>query len=102
MKGLGDLMKQAQEMQGRMQEMQEELVHLEVVGESGAGLVKVTMNGRHEVRRVEIDPSLMGEDTEVLEDLIAASINDAVRKASCSPWLPTLAESASILPSTRP
>jgi DNA-binding YbaB/EbfC family protein len=75
-------MKQAQEMQGRMQEMQEELVHLEVVGESGAGLVKVTMNGRHEVRRVEIDPSLMGEDKEVLEDLIAASINDAVRKAT--------------------
>ena len=102
MKGLGDLMKQAQEMQGRMQEMQEELAHLEVVGESGAGLIKVTMNGRHEVRRVDIDASLMSEDKEVLEDLIAsprartgvasarclledliaAGINDAVRKAT--------------------
>ena len=82
MKGLGDLMKQAQEMQGRMQEMQEELVHLEVVGEAGAGLVKVTMNGKHEVRRVDIDRSLIGEDKEVLEDLIAAGINDAVRKAT--------------------
>jgi nucleoid-associated protein EbfC len=80
MKGLGDLMKQAQAMQERMQQAQQELAELEVHGESGAGLVKVTMNGRHEVRRVAIDPSLMGEDREVLEDLVAAACNDAVRR----------------------
>ncbi|NBC22225.1 MAG: YbaB/EbfC family nucleoid-associated protein [Gammaproteobacteria bacterium] len=80
MKGLGDLMKQAQAMQERMQQLQEEMAAMEVDGESGAGLVKVTMNGRHEVRRVNIDPSLMGEDKEVLEDLVAAACNDAVRK----------------------
>jgi DNA-binding YbaB/EbfC family protein len=80
MKGLGDLMKQAQAMQERMQQAQQELAAMEVQGESGAGLVKVTMNGRHEVRRVAIDPSLMGEDREVLEDLLAAACNDAVRR----------------------
>jgi nucleoid-associated protein EbfC len=80
MKGLGDLMKQAQAMQERMQQAQQELADLEVHGESGAGLVKVTMTGRHEVRRVAIDPSLMGEDREVLEDLVAAACNDAVRR----------------------
>lgn len=82
MKGLGDFMKQAQAMQERMQKVQEEIAALEVDGESGAGLVKVTMNGRHEVRRVNIDPSLMGEDKEVLEDLVAAACNDAVRKVA--------------------
>jgi DNA-binding YbaB/EbfC family protein len=80
MKGLGDLMKQAQAMQERMQGLQEEMAAMEVDGESGAGLVRVTMNGRHEVRRVHIDPSLLGEDKEVLEDLIAAACNDAVQK----------------------
>ena len=82
MKGLGDLMKQAQAMQERMQKVQEEMAALEVCGESGAGLVKVTMNGRHEVRRVNIDPSLLAEDKEVLEDLVAAACNDAVRKVT--------------------
>jgi len=78
--GLGNLMKQAQEMQSKMQKAQEELANMEVTGESGAGLVKVTMTGRHDVRRVNIDPSLMSDDKEMLEDLIAAAVNDAVRK----------------------
>ena len=78
--GMGNLMKQAQKMQEQMQKMQEELANAEVTGESGAGLVKVTMTGRHDVRRVEIDPSLMEDDKEILEDLIAAAMNDAVRK----------------------
>jgi len=80
MKGIGDLMKQAQAMQSRMEEAQQELARMEVVGESGAGLVKITMNGRHEVRRVDIDPSLLGDDKEMLEDLVAAAINDAAHK----------------------
>lgn len=84
MKGLGDLMKQAQEMQARMQKMQEEVAALVLEGESGAGLVKVSMNGRHEVRRVDIDASLLGEDKEVLEDLLAAACNDAVRKVAAA------------------
>jgi len=78
--GLGNLMKQAQEMQAKMQQAQEDLAKLEVTGESGAGLVKVTMTGRHDVRRVEIDDSLLTEDKEILEDLVAAALNDAVRK----------------------
>ena len=78
--GMGNLMKQAQQMQEQMQKMQEELANAEVSGEAGAGLVKVTMTGRHDVRRVEIDPSLMEDDKEILEDLIAAAMNDAVRK----------------------
>lgn len=80
MKGLNDLMKQAQEMQANMQKMQEELANAEVTGESGAGLVKVVMTGRHDVKRVNIDASLMQEDKEMLEDLLAAAVNDAVRK----------------------
>lgn len=84
MKGLGDLMKQAQEMQANMQKMQEELASAEVQGESGAGLVKVTMTGRHDVTSVDIDPSLLSEDKEVLEDLLAAAVNDAVRKVEAS------------------
>ena len=63
-----------------MQKAQEEMANREVLGESGAGLVKVTMTGRHDVRRVEIDPSLLTEDKEILEDLLAAAVNDAVRK----------------------
>jgi DNA-binding YbaB/EbfC family protein len=80
MKGIGDLMKQAQQMQERMQALQQELAQLEVTGEAGAGLVQVTMDGRHAARRVRIDPSLASEDIAVLEDLIAAAINDAVRR----------------------
>lgn len=80
MKGISDLMKQAQEMQANMQKMQEDLARAEVTGEAGAGLVKVVMNGRHDVKRVSIDDSLMSEDKEMLEDLLAAAVNDAVRK----------------------
>ena len=79
--GLGGLMKQAQQMQEKMQKMQEEIAQLEVTGESGAGLVKITINGAHNCRRIEIDPSLMEDDKEMLEDLIAAAFNDAVRRA---------------------
>ncbi len=78
--GLGNIMKQAQKMQADMQVAQEELANMEVTGESGAGLVKVLMTGRHDVRRVEIDTTLMGDDKEMLEDLVAAAVNDAVRK----------------------
>ena len=80
MNGLGDLMKQAQEMQANMQKMQEELANAEVRGESGAGLVSVVMTGRHDVKSVSIDQSLLSEDVEILEDLLAAAVNDAVRK----------------------
>lgn len=80
--GMGNLMKQAQMMQERMQKMQEEVAKMEVTGESGAGLVKITITGNHNVRRVAIDPSLMqDDDQEMLEDLIAAAFNDAVRRA---------------------
>ena len=78
--GLGNLMKQAQQMQEKMQQMQEEVAKLEVTGESGAGTVKVTINGAHNCRRVEIDPSLMEDDKDMLEDLIAAAFNDAARR----------------------
>lgn len=84
MKGLNDLMKQAQKVQEDMQRMQEELANAEVEGQSGAGLVKVVMNGRHDVKSVNIDDSLMGEDKEMLEDLLAAAVNDAVRKVEDS------------------
>ncbi len=77
---MGDVMKQVQEMQGKMQQMQEELANIEIQGQSGAGLVSVTMNGRNDVRRVQIDQSLMSEDREMLEDLLAAAVNDAVRR----------------------
>ena len=81
MKGdLGSLMKQAQQMQANMQKAQEEVARLEVEGAAGGGLVKVTMNGQHEVRRVHIDDSLVGDDKDMLEDLIAAAINDAVQR----------------------
>lgn len=78
--GLGKLMKQAQEMQANMQKAQEELANMEVTGESGGGLVSVVMTGRHDVKRVNIDDSLMGDDKEMLEDLLAAAVNDAVRQ----------------------
>ncbi|UTF61183.1 YbaB/EbfC family nucleoid-associated protein [Gilvimarinus sp. DA14] len=80
MKGMGDIMKQAQEMQERMQKMQEELANAEVEGQAGAGMVKIIMTGRHDVKSVKIDDSLMGEDKEMLEDLLAAAVNDAVRR----------------------
>lgn len=82
--GMGNLMKQAQKMQEEMQKAQEEVAAAEVTGESGAGLVSVQMNGRHDVKRVNIDDSLMEDDKEILEDLIAAAINDAVRKVEKS------------------
>jgi DNA-binding YbaB/EbfC family protein len=78
--GLGNLMKQAQQMQADMQKAQQEIASLEVTGESGGGLVKVTMTGRHEARRVEIDESLVSDDKDMLEDLVAAAINDAAHK----------------------
>ncbi|KJF88565.1 YbaB/EbfC family nucleoid-associated protein [Photobacterium phosphoreum] len=78
--GMGNMMKQAQQMQERMQKMQEEVASMEVTGESGAGLVKVTITGSHSVRRVEIDESLMEDDKDMLEDLIAAAFNDAARR----------------------
>ena len=78
--GLGNLMKQAKEMQENMEKAQAELANLEVTGESGGGMVKVTMTGKHEVRRVSIDDSLMADDKDMLEDLVAAAINDAANK----------------------
>ena len=78
--GMGNIMKQAQQMQEKMQRAQEEIAKLEVTGEAGAGMVKVTMLGNHNVRRVSIDDSLMQDDKEMLEDLLAAAVNDAVRK----------------------
>ncbi len=78
--GLGNLMKQAQKMQEDMQKAQEEIANLEVTGQAGGGLVTVVMTGRHDVRRVEIDDSLLQDDKEMLEDLVAAAVNDAVRK----------------------
>lgn len=80
MKGIGDLMKQAQEMQAKLAESQAQMANIEVQGESGAGMVKVTMNCRYEVKRVEIDPALLSEDKEILEDLLAAACNDTVRR----------------------
>ena len=77
---MNEMMQKAQEMQEKMKKAQEELGNLEVNGESGAGMVKVLMNGRHDVKRVSIDDSLLTEDKEVLEDLLAAAVNDAVRK----------------------
>ena len=78
--GLGGLMKQAQQMQENMKKMQEQLATIEVEGQSGGGMVKVVMTCRNDVKRISIDPSMM-EDKEMLEDLIAAAVNDAVRKA---------------------
>ena len=78
--GIGQLMKQAKAMQANMEKAQAELAETEVIGESGAGLVRVTMTGRHEVRGIAIDDSLLGEDREMLEDLVAAGCNDGLRK----------------------
>jgi len=85
MKGaLGDMMKKAQEMQENMQKAQAELANKEVTGEAGGGMVSINMRGTHEVNRVTIDPSLIDEDMEMLEDLVAAAINDAVQKVEKS------------------
>ena len=78
--GLGNIMKQAQAMQENMQKAQEELANIEVIGQSGAGLVEITLTCRYDVRKIDIDPELMKDDKEVLEDLIAAAFNDGVRK----------------------
>jgi DNA-binding YbaB/EbfC family protein len=78
--GIGQLMKQAQKMQADMKKAQEELQHLTVTGESGGGMVRITMNGRHEVKALEIDDSLVGDDKDMLEDLIIAAFNDTQRK----------------------
>lgn len=78
--GLGGLMKQAQKMQAEMQKMQEEIANMEIEGKSGGGMVTVVMTGRHELRRVNIDDSLMSDDKEMLEDLVAAAVNDAVQR----------------------
>jgi DNA-binding YbaB/EbfC family protein len=81
MKGeIGNLMRQAQQMQETMKKAQAELAQIEVTGEAGAGMVKVVLNGYHEAKRVTIEPKLFGEDKDMLEDLLAAAINDAVRK----------------------
>jgi hypothetical protein len=77
---IGNMMKQAQALQSNMQKAQAEIALLEVVGEAGGGMVKVTMTGKHEVKRVQIEPQVISEDREMLEDLIAAAINDAVHK----------------------
>lgn len=82
--GLGQVMRQAQQMQENMKKMQEKLAEIEVEGISGAGMVKVVMTCRNDVRRVTIDPSLLGDDKEMLEDLVAAAFNDAVRKAEAT------------------
>lgn len=81
---IGNLMKQAQAMQANMQKAQAEIAALEVTGESGGGMVRITMTGKHEVRRVQIEPAVAGEDREMLEDLIAAAMNDAVHKAEAA------------------
>jgi len=81
---LAGLMKQAQQMQDDMRKLQEELASVEVEGQSGAGMVKVMMTCKHDVRRVNIDPSLIGEDKEMLEDLVAAAMNDAARKVEAA------------------
>lgn len=78
--GIGNLMKQAQKMQEDMQRAQEEIATMEIEGQSGGGLVKVLMNGQHELRKVSIDDSLVGDDKDMLEDLVAAAVNDASQK----------------------
>ena len=80
MANMNQFVKQAQALQANMQKAQAEIAGLEVTGESGGGMVKVVMTGRHEVKRVQIEPSIIGDDREMLEDLIAAAINDAVHR----------------------
>jgi DNA-binding YbaB/EbfC family protein len=82
--GLGGLMKQAQQMQDNMKKVQDQLSTLEVEGQAGAGMVKIVMTCRHDVKRVTVDPSLLQDDKEMLEDLIAAAVNDAVRRVEAT------------------
>ncbi len=82
--GMGGLMKQAQQMQENMKKAQEALGEMEVEGQAGAGMVKVVMTGHHTVRRIHIDASLMGDDREMLEDLVTAAVNDAVRRVEAT------------------
>ncbi len=82
--GLAGLMKQAQQMQENMKKMQDQLGGIEVEGQSGAGLVKVTMTCKYDVRRINIDPSLLSDDKDMLEDLVAAAVNDAVRRVEAT------------------
>ena len=85
MKGqLAGLMKQAQQMQENMKKVQDEIAAMELEGQSGAGMVKIVMTGRHDVKRVTIDPELMKDDKEMLEDLLAAAVNDAVRRVEAA------------------
>jgi hypothetical protein len=81
---LAGLMKQAQQMQDNMRRMQEQLAGIEVEGQAGAGLVKVVMTCKHDVKRVNIDPSLLADDKDMLEDLVAAAVNDAVRRVEAT------------------
>jgi len=78
--GIGNLMKQAQKMQEEMQKAQEEMANMEIVGQSGGGLVKVVMTGQHACKRISIDDSLLEDDKDMLEDLVAAAVNDAVQR----------------------
>lgn len=78
--GLGNMMKQAQEMQANMEKAQQELANVEVTGQAGGGMVQVTMTGKHDVKRVNIEDTLFDEDKDLLEDLLAAAVNDAVRQ----------------------
>jgi DNA-binding YbaB/EbfC family protein len=78
--GMGNLMKQAQQMQANMEKAQQELANVEVTGQSGGGMVKIVMTGKHDVKRVNIEDALFEDDKEMLEDLIAAAMNDAVRQ----------------------
>ncbi|NOX08423.1 MAG: YbaB/EbfC family nucleoid-associated protein [Gammaproteobacteria bacterium] len=80
--GMGNIMKQAQQMQANLQKAQQELADMEVTGQAGGGMVSVLMTGKHEVRRVSIDDALFGDDKEMLEDLVAAAINDAVQRVA--------------------
>lgn len=82
--GMGNLMKQAQQMQANMEKAQQELAQMEVTGQSGAGMVKVVMTGKHDVKRVSIEDALLEDDKEMLEDLIAAAVNDAVRQVEAT------------------
>ncbi|NND91453.1 MAG: YbaB/EbfC family nucleoid-associated protein [Granulosicoccus sp.] len=82
--GIGNLMKQAQKMQEDMQRAQEEIANMEIEGQSGGGLVKVIMNGQHELRKVSIDDSLVGDDKDMLEDLVAAAVNDASQRLAAA------------------
>ena len=82
--GIGNLMKQAQAMQENMKKLQEQLAAMEIEGQAGSGLVKVIMTGRHEVKRVTIDPKLLADDKEMLEDLVTAAFNEAARKVDAT------------------